>query len=255
MSRDRDIGDPEKRIPPEKIQQAKGTMRWVKARQCATVYKNGKRAGQRCSWTAVEGKEKCKKHIGPGVDNSNPVLRRAGHVRWIARMRELQKTQPDIFKRDGRGRSKEDATEHWRLQRAAGITSPVLVPLKDIPGVKLPTTDDKVILKADRVIRQEIAALPTVPDKPFGELEPHEQLVVITGRALNVVHEILHFEMKGKDGVVDVKVASMVKDTALRALAVRVKIDSNALREKRIDKMDDLLRRLKAGDGAKVIEG
>ena len=53
----------------------------------------------------------------------------------------------------------------------------------------------------------------------------------------------------------DVKVASMVKDTALRALAVRVKIDSNALREKRIDKMDDLLRRLKAGDGAKVIEG
>ena len=97
MSRDRDVGDPEKRIPPEKIQQAKGTMRWVNARQCATVYKNGKRAGQRCSWAAVEGKEKCKKHIGPGVDNSNPVLRRAGHVRWIARMRELQKTQPDIF--------------------------------------------------------------------------------------------------------------------------------------------------------------
>jgi hypothetical protein len=252
LKKDHNIGDPEKRIPPEKIQRAKGTMRWVKARQCATVYKRGKRIGQRCGWAAVENSLHCKKHCGPKVVSEAAL---EGKNNWFARMRQLKLKDPDVFKRLGFGRPRAEFVAHLELQRAAGLPTNRMIPLKDIPGApRPPKTDDKHILKAEKIIRQEIATLPAVPDRPFDELEPHEQLTVITGLSLKVVHDILHFEMKDRNGDVDVKVASMVKDTALRALAVRVKVDRNALTARRLDQTADLLARLKNGDDAKVID-
>lgn len=166
---------------------------------------------------------------------------RAGHASWWARVKALNKQYPGLL-RELMNTDQSSATRKARTAVRKALPAPV--------------TSDPVILKAHKSIIADVADLPPVPDKPFEELEPHEQLTVITGQSLRVVHEILSFKMADKAGVPQPKIISIVKDTALRALSVRVKVDRNALSARRIDKMGELLERLKAnGNGAKVIEG
>ena len=57
------------------------------------------------------------------------------------------------------------------------------------------------------------------------------------------------------DGKIDYKALSAVKDTALRAVATRLRVDRNAMMQKKVDKLAELLDRLKKpGDEAKLIE-
>lgn len=230
------------RIPADKYIPGKGTKRFVNSRQCAAMYRVGNRVGTRCTWYAQEGREYCVKH-GNSTRPRSPEHLAAidkGRKAWWQRLHDLEKTHPGIMRQ---ALNTDGALATRAARREVKKTMPA------------PETDDKIVLKAHKELVAQVASLPKVPDKPFDELEPHEQLVVITGQSLKVVHEILTFKLKDANGEVNLKVASMVKDTALRALATRVKIDRNALTARKLDNMVDLLQRLKNGDGAKVIEG
>ena len=220
-----------------------GSKKFIKSRQCAAQYTKGGRAGFRCSWYAQEGSAYCVKHNpqeGVPLSKKHADDLHQGARNWWARVKALEAKHPGIMRQI----LNSDQAAITRLR------------VKEIQKVMpKPQTDDKQILQAHKIIVRKVADLPAVPDKPFDKLEPHEQLTVITGQSLKVVHEILSFSMKDADGLVDAKIASMVKDTALRALAVRVKVDRNALAAKRLDKMSELLDRLKAGEAAKTIEG
>lgn len=237
------------RIPADKYVPGKSpsAKRFVKSRQCAAVYTKGNRAGTRCTWYAQEDRIYCAKHArftGPSPEHEAKM--REGQRNWWARIRELEKVHPGLMRQVLGIDQKIEVNARRREVR------------KEMPK---PDTDDPLILKAHKQVVALKADLPALPDKPFEEMEPHEQLVAITGQSLRNVYEILKFKMVDEKGQPILKVASMVKDTSLRALAVRVKVDRNALAARRADKMAEILERLtkgdapKNGDGAKVIEG
>jgi hypothetical protein len=215
--------------------------RWVKARQCATVYKIN---GIRCNWPAMENSLYCRKHgQQPKVSKETIAKMHAGRDRWWARMREIEAKAPGTLKRIFSARAV--AANETRRKTAAVQ--------KLLPA---PETDDKIILKAHKTIVREIADLPAVPNKPFDEMAPHEQMVVNTKIALTRAYEILrmpYVDKKSKE--IDYKVLATVKDAAFRTIGAAVKIDRNALAARKLDRMAELLARLKAGEAAKLIEG
>lgn len=218
----------------------KNTRKYIKARQCVTVFKNGRMAGLRCSWYALKDSVHCKRHDG----NHNPTNiegMRQGLMNYWARIRAIEAQNPGTIRRV------------LNIDKAADTRRRT----KEIEATLLPKpkTEDKIIIQAHKALVKQVAALPPIPDKPFDELAPHEQLVHNTRLALKRAHEILEVTLTEKKIKKDPKLASLVKDAAFRTLATAVKIDRNTLQERRIDKMGELLARLKAGDDAKVIEG
>lgn len=229
-------------IPEDRYIPAKGIKRFVKSRQCAAMYSKGGRAGKQCTWYAQADRIYCARH-GRNVAPKNVEAWREGNRNWWIRLKALEAKYPGIMR------------QALGVDKAIATRKAIKEVEKTMPK---PETEDKTILQAHKAIVKRVADLPALPDKPFEDMEPHEQLVAITGQSLKVVHEILSFEMtegKGKNKTVNLKVASMVKDTALRALAVRLKSDRNALTARRLDKMGELLERLRNGDDAKIIDG
>lgn len=237
------------RIPTERYIPGKNPSprKYVKSQQCAAMYYKGARAGFQCTWYAQKDRIYCVKHgNSPGLSTASPETKEKVHQAsrdWWARLKALDKKHPGLLRSVI---NTDQKTETVARRKEARLEMPT------------PKTKDPLVLKAHNQVIAVAATLPRLPDKPFEEMEPHEQMVAITGRSLRVVYEILGFKMTVK-GVPDPKIASLVKDTALRALAVRVKIDRNALAARRNDKMAELLERLtqgeKNGSGAKVIEG
>lgn len=220
---------------------------YTKRAQCQAYFKT---ADRQCRAFAVEGLRYCKKHKGGDMAKAvlasqTPEAIKARSLKvkaYWARLREAAKTDPDLFKRMGVGR-----------------------PAPGDPPRPPKEKEARMLFQAEKIITEELQALPAVPDKPFDQLEPHEQLVVITGQSLRVVHDILKLpttERKRDDAgrysdVVNLKAATLVKDTAIRALGLRVKVDANAMKRQAQDRVLDVIERLKA-EAAKqvtVIEG
>lgn len=229
---------------------------YVTTTQCTAIYKN---TGEQCRHHAVKGRTTCFRHGGktPRGGPLHPNAARGTQEYW-KRIREAAEKDPTFLKRTFNPRH---SPEHLQKLSSAGreAIARKRAGLEPLPKPLPPTADEKVVLRADKIVTAELKALPAVPDKPFAELEPHEQLVVVTGLSLTVVHDILKMKWTGETGEVNLKAASLVKDTALRTLSIRVKVDQNALMAKRQDKMTDLLQRIReeqerSGESARVID-
>lgn len=227
--------------------------KYLKRPQCISRYKN---TGLQCKGYAVDGRPYCKKHANaePGVPVSPATIE--GRAAYWKRIKEAAQHDPTLLSRiHNPHHPPEHMQKMWKARDEARERKKVgLAPLPKPPK---PTADEKLALKADKIITAEIAALPAVPDRPFAELEPHEQLVVVTGQALQTVHEILAMPIKDAEGNVNMKAATLKKDTAIRTLSIRVKVDTNALNARRQDKTLDLLEKIREEQarGVKVIEG
>lgn len=236
-------------MPARKDEKPKGR-RWVKARQCAAIWRkpNSGYQGARCGLPAQEGRLYCWRH---GTQKGVGMLQHldkvhAGQRRWFARMRALDKQYPGLMREVMKIDQREETRRRVKEIRAKG----------NMPKI---VTADKMLQKADKELVKAVAELPRIPDKPFEELEPHEQLVRITGESLTRIHEIVRtpipdLNVRNLDPMA-LKLAAMIKDASLRALTVRIKADGNALAARKVDRLAEILERLKAGDQAKVIEG
>lgn len=227
-------------VPIDQHVTSQGKRKYIKGRQCAVVFKAGRMAGLRCSWYALPDSVFCKRHFG----NHHPVndeARKAGHANWWARMKAIEAQHPGTIRRMmGIDKAHETRAKNKEIEAT-------LLPR--------PKTKDEIIIKAHKALVKQVAALPAIPDKPFDQLEPHEQLVFNTKLALKRQHEILEVKLTENKMAKNPKLASMVKDAAFRTLSAAIKVDTNALRARKLDKMGELLARLKGGDEAKVIEG
>jgi len=215
--------------------------------RCNAIMKNGPLKGLKCNRVAMKESLYCKRH-NPLVDPTGHWLKtpeaEAGRKEYWARIRKAALEDPTLTSRIHHPRRAPESYERgWKSRRENAKR-------KKQGLEKLPGFDDvKLMFKANAIINDTKTALPAVPDKPFDQLEPHEQLIVVTGQALDVVHEILKIPFKAVvDGVekVDLKAASLVKDTAIRTIGLRIKVDTNALAARRADKVLDVLERLKA---------
>jgi hypothetical protein len=110
-------------------------------------------------------------------------------------------------------------------------------------------TIPRPILKATKVLMREKEMLPTLPDKPFEEMEPHEKLTAITGLALDYAHQLLLMEV---DPLEDRKTAELKWKAATGALSLRVKVDRNELASRKVNGVMGLLERLR---GEKQVNG
>ena len=224
-------------IDPTKYKKATGTKKFIKSRQCATVFKRGARAGTRCTWYAQEGRIYCARH-GRGIP-TNQEARSKGHANWWARMKAIEVERPG-FLREFLGIAQRE--ERRALREMAKQAMPP------------PPTDDKIVQKGYSALIREVSQIPLVPDKPDNELTEAELFNRNRRKSLEITYRVLCTKTTDDDGVVIPKLLSIVKDAALRTTTLAVKVDSTAMAERRFDKMADLLARLK-GEPIKTIEG
>lgn len=165
----------------------------------------------------------------------------AGHKAYWVRLHAAERANPGLIRRIMRIDERE-------AKRAA---------IKEVEATLLPRpkTKDPIVLQAHKALVCEAVALGPLPDKKFKDMEPHEQQIRNTRLALKRSHEILEIKLTEKKIAANPKLASMIKDAALRTIATTVKIDNNALQARKLDRMGELLARLKAPDDAKLIEG
>lgn len=222
--------------------------------KCCAILKRGPQKGNRCWRFSGKGSLYCRHH-NPLVDPTGHWLKtpeaEAGRQKYWARVREAARTDPTLTSQiHNPRRSPESYVRQWKTRREN--VERQKQGLEKLPGHDTVKGDGKLMFKANAIITDTKIGLPAVPDKPFEEMEPHEQLVVVTGQALDVVHKILKIPFLKEDGSADLKAASLVKDTAIRTIGLRIKVDTNALNAKRADKVLDVLERLKA-EAAKQI--
>lgn len=241
-----------------KERQQRGTKRtYVSKPRCAAIWRN---TGEQCIDYAVEGTRYCGIHGNGGngavPGTPMPPAAVAGLSEYWKRIKAEAAKDPTLLSRIHNPHHTPEHMAKLQAARAAAVERR-RAGLPPLPKPPKPTADEKLALKADKIITAELATLPAVPDKPFEELEPHEQLVVVTGQALQTVHEILAMPIKDAEGNVNMKAATLKKDTAIRTLSIRVKVDTNALNARRQDKTLDLLEKIREEQarGVKVIEG
>jgi hypothetical protein len=175
------------------------------------------RSGDRCHRSALPGRLRCRLHGGlagrprgiPAHPHTLAALR-AGHARWLARMR-LLKASGQIAK--------------FPSGRKPGVPGRV-------------RSADRIIARAQRVLEEVMMASrkPTVPALPSGEALPArpwdemsegEKLGVATGLALDIVKEILAL---GVDPT-DPKMVGHVKDVALHVISMKIRVDESRMRQ------------------------
>lgn len=231
--------------------------KYINAIRCATVFKKGFKAGSQCKGYAVKGMAYCKRHNN-GDNNPNigsepgKPAHLASVATWWERMRAIEAANPGFLRQflQGTGGTAAAYRERIRMQKERGLGT-VLLPLSDLVGTKEPA-----LLKAHgRLIKMKGMLGPPNP-KPPEEMEPHEILVHNLRLSLDRTTELLQLPIQKKipqaDGTdlieIDYKAAAIVKDAALRVGAMQIKVDRNALAARRLDKMAELLDRLKAED-------
>lgn len=231
-----------------------GRRKYVNRMQCAAVYRKGARAGKRCSWYAKKDSIYCRKHgaqEGVPISEEHAKALHDGSRNWWARMRAIEAQRPGFLREFMGPRNTgfmKTAKRDWHGRL--------------LPQEPLVVSDDPIVIKGAKVLQRELNRLPTPPDKPVEEMNPQELLIHNTYTSLHRIAELLRMPIKKteidergqKVEVIDYKAAAIVKDAALRASALQVKVDGNALKAQRLDRMAELLERLKAPDQATLIE-
>jgi hypothetical protein len=131
-----------------------------------------------------------------------------GRRQWVARLREA-KARGEVERFPG-GR------------RARGLPS-----LSRDPTIR---KAQRILEKAKAMADQEIAP---VPDRPWEVMGHSEKLDKETGLALDIAAKILRdgAQMLERDGIegADIKLVTMVKDTALQVISTQVRVDNAKL--------------------------
>lgn len=191
--------------------------------------------GGYCRAPAMRGKLRCRVHGGKSTGPTSEAGKSravaamtAGRRAWVTRMRTMKAT--GVIRRFPGGRRK---------------------------GKTLPRTGDRIVDRAQRLVENALAMVEQSPAvkalraKEWDELTAAERLQRNTLDALTVTRDILARPLNWDKP----KEVSIIKDAALSAAALQARVDELVLRPQRsLDKMSDLLQRLRAGDGAKVIE-
>lgn len=142
--------------------------KYVKARQCATVFMKGTRKGTQCKAYAVADSLFCRRHKAPAHGRPMSEATREGQRRFWERMRAIEAESPGFFRQfmQGSGGTAAAYRERIRMQKAKGFDRPhILRPLKDLVG-----TEDPTLLKAHGKLIRLKGALPVI-DKPFEEMK------------------------------------------------------------------------------------
>lgn len=219
--------------------------------RCAAIYK---KSGKSCGAVARKGTLYCRQHQG----TPQPIeLRNAGAQVYWEKMREalrnglvetIATSVPLGSKRDPESLRKRSINTKRALAVRRGIDPDTVAPAIPV----LPPEDAKLVKKARQRIKLARANLPAIPDKPFNQLEAHEKFAVLLGQSLEFTHRLLNV---AADPLKDAKVVSMQKDAAISVMSMRVKIDASIMKERRVDRLSDLLERLKAEPAGPVIDG
>jgi len=220
-------------------------------RKCAAVWRTGSKAGRNCGWYARPDSLYCKRHgtqEGRPLSEDHKAAIDKGRRAYWQRIHALMQTDPQAaaqirgvpMKGSEEAKKRTRAATATRVAKAAGAL------------VERPNEGDKHVKQARIALDKAQEKLPAVPDRPFEELEPHEQMVVNLGLSLKNLHDILQMPMgvTVKDGrekrfVPDPKMVSLIKDASLRTIASVIKIDTNRMRAAKADRTVDLLQRLR----------
>lgn len=158
-----------------------------------------------------------------------------------------QPLKPDHLKKMAEGRRL--ARERQRIERAergeeeAALDAFLAAKKAETAKPPQPRLNNTEARALSNIITEK-NKLPAVPDKPFEEMEDHQKLTVITSLSLDYARELL---LMRADPKVDPKAAELKWRAAAGALAIRVKVDRNALAARRIDGLTSLIERLKSG--------
>jgi hypothetical protein len=134
------------------------------------------------------------------------AARAVGYRQWVERMRE--------------------AKARGEIQRFPGGRR-----TRGLP----PLSRDPTIRKAQRIIEARMAdqEIVTVPERPWSELTHPEKLDKETGQALDIAAKILRdgAQLLERDGIegTDIKLVTLVKDTALQVISTQVRVDNAKL--------------------------
>jgi len=107
-----------------------------------------------------------------------------------------------------------------------------------------PSVEGRLIEVAQRMVAMAKSQLPAVGNGQGSA----ERLAVLTAKSLDVAEAILSAPIDLEDK----KMLSIQKDTALSIIATQVKVDESVMRERRIDRLPDMLRRLAEARGTIV---
>lgn len=125
-----------------------------------------------------------------------------------------------------------------RAAKAGGI-------IDKIPGGRrrrgegdTPRVERRLIEAAQRVVAMAKSQLPVVGNGQNSA----ERLAALTAKSLDVADAILSAPIDFEDK----KLLSIQKDTALSLIATQVKVDESVMRERRVDRMPEMLASLEA---------
>ena len=172
------------------------------------------RSGNACELEALPDKLRCRQHGSAGGRprgiSEHPNSRASwleGRRRWVEEMRQAQAAgQIERFPGGRRARS--------------------LPPLSRDPIIR---KAQRIVEKAKAMADQDIA---TVPGRPWSELSHPEKLDLETGQALDIAAKILRdgAQLLERDGLgADIKLITMIKDTALQVISTQVRVDIGKL--------------------------
>jgi hypothetical protein len=258
--------------------------------RCAARYSHPHANGRTtCGFWAREGSVYCQKH-GSAEGHTNTeehtAAIREGTRRYWAKLREaLQKGLIDEFpnaavkretvakarevyqaqrrevhaiaaeivkKKPGRPKGTPMAKSHKAAISEAKKLAAQQVRERAVAEAEAKAAQPLTVRRARNVLLHEKAQLPAPPDIPFEQMEPHEKLQVLTGMSLDFHHKVLSLPF---DPAAQPKLAQMQMAAASGALALRVKVDRNALTARKVDGMVSLLERLKGERQGITIDG
>jgi len=175
------------------------------------------RTGAACHFEALPDKLRCRLHGSaggrpPGTpmhDNTRAAIAE-GRRRWVERMREAKaRGEIERFPGGRRKRGLPSLSKNPTIRKAQRILEKA---------------------KAKAMTDQKILA---VPERPWSELSHPEKLDRETGKALDIAAKILDggAQLLERDGIegADIKLVTMVKDTALQVISTQVRVDNAKL--------------------------
>lgn len=178
----------------------------------------------------------------PGAAAKRESVARAREI-YQAQRREVHAIAEEIVKKKpGRPKGTPLSKDHKAAIAAAKKQAAQQLRERAAAEAEIRATQPSVVHTARNVLLHEKAQLPAMPDKPFDQMEPHEKLQVLTGMSLDFHHKVLSLPF---EPAAQPKLAQMQMAAASGALALRVKVDRNALTARKVDGMVSLLERLK----------
>lgn len=206
-------------------------------------HKAAMREGSRKYWA------KLREALQKGLIDDYPSA--AANRKTVAKAREIYQEQRRevaaiaeeiVKKKPGRPKGTPLSKDHKAAIGAARKEAARQVRERAVAEAQAKAAQPGSVQMARSVLLHEKELLPAMPDKPFDQMEPHEKLQVLTGMSLDFHHKVLSLPF---DPAAQPKLAQMQMAAASGALALRVKVDRNALTARKVDGMVSLLERLK----------